>query len=92
MMSSIDGNTSSVNKTSLNFNCMDPVSSVNNFQSDRGPALSYWKPAKKVVTHDPFTKNKAPSEPLLGELEYYPLNDRQFELRACSFVCIDAPL
>ena len=47
MLSSFDGNTSSVNKTSLNFNCMDLASSVNNFQKDRGPALSYWKPEKK---------------------------------------------
>ena len=36
-----------------------------------GPALSNWKPAKKVATHDPFTKSKAPYDPILGELEYY---------------------
>ena len=50
---------------------MDLASSVNNFQEDRGPVLSYWKPAKKEATHDPFTKNKAPYDPFLGELEYY---------------------
>ena len=65
----MEGNTSPVNKISLNFNCMDLASSVTNFQGDRGPALSYWKPAKKVATHDPFTKNKAPNDPFLGELE-----------------------
>ena len=65
----MEGNTSPVNNISLNFNCMDLASSVNNFQGDRGPALSYWKPAKKVATHDPLTKNKAPYDPFLGELE-----------------------
>ena len=49
---------------------MDLASSVNNFQRDMGPALSYWKPAKKSSAF-PFTKNKAPYDPLLGELEYY---------------------
>ena len=39
----MEGITSPVNKISLNFNCMDLASSVNN-QGDRGPALSYWKP------------------------------------------------
>ena len=37
----MEGNTSPVNKISLNFNCMDLASSVNNFQADIGPALSY---------------------------------------------------
>ena len=36
----MEGNTLPVNKISLNFNCMDLVSSGNNFQGDRGPALS----------------------------------------------------
>ena len=63
------GNTSPVNKISLNFNCMDLASPVNNFQGDMGPALSNWKPAKKVATHDPVTKNKATYDPVLGELE-----------------------
>ena len=65
----MEGNTSPVNKISVNFNCMDLASSVNNFQGDMGPALSYWKPAKKVATHDPVTKNKAPYDPFSGELE-----------------------
>ena len=65
----MEGNTSPGNKISLNFNCMDLASSVNNFQGDMGPALSYWKPAKKVATHDPVTKNKAPYDPFSGELE-----------------------
>ena len=79
MLSSFDGNTSSVNKISLNFNCMDLASSVSNFQRDMGLALSCWKPAKKkVAPHDPFTKNKAPYDPLLGELEYYRVSNVTF--------------
>ena len=35
MLRTIDSNTSSVNKTSLNINCMDLASSVNNFQRDK---------------------------------------------------------
>ena len=65
----MEGNTSPVNRISLNFNCMDLAWSVNNFQGDMGPALSYWKPAKKVATHDPVTKNKAPYDPFSGERE-----------------------
>ena len=50
-----------------------------------GPTLSYWKPAKKKgATHDPFTKNKAPYDPLLGELEYYRVSVYQ-NSTACYF-------
>ena len=65
----MEGNTSPVNKISLNFNCMDLASSVNNFRGDMGPALSYWKLAKKVATHDPVMKNNVPYDPFSGELE-----------------------
>ena len=36
----MEGNTSPVNKMSLNFNCIYLASSVNNFQGDRRPALT----------------------------------------------------
>ena len=65
------GNTSPVKKSVSTSTacCMDLASSVNTFQGDMGPALSYWKPAKKVATHDPVMKNKATYDPVLGELE-----------------------
>ena len=69
MLSTSDDNyTSSVIK-SLNFNHLDLAASVDNFQRDRGPASSYWKPAKKVATNDPSMKSKAPNDPIMGELE-----------------------
>ena len=70
----------SVTRISLNFNRMDLASSVYNFTEIRKSASSYWKPAKNVVTHDPFTKSKATSDPITVELEYYHF----------SFLCRDS--
>ena len=32
--------------------------------------LSYWKPVKKVATHDPLTKNETNYDPEMVEVEY----------------------
>ena len=43
----MEGNTSPVNKISLNFNCMDLASSVNNFQGDMGARFKLLETSEK---------------------------------------------
>ena len=48
-----------------------PVARIDEYAKPCEPAIHVLR----SVTHDPFTKNKGPYDPLLGELEYYRVSD-----------------